>query len=153
MAMSIAFAASNSYLRQAEFTLTQGEPIEFADATYRYDGLDIEDRAEKRVTAAIIVVNGVELRPAISQFFSGQAIGTPDTLGGFTRDTQIALITLPEGDEQVVIRVTTQPLIAWLWIGGILIAVGTVFSAFPHRMHRRPTDPVSAAPTEAAVSA
>jgi hypothetical protein len=33
-----------------------------------------------------------------------------------------------------------------LWIGGILIAVGTAFSAFPHRLHRRPVEPVSAVP-------
>ena len=39
-----------------------------------------------------------------------------------------------------------QPLIAWLWVGGILIAAGTAFSAFPHRLHRRPVEPVSATP-------
>ena len=145
--VAVAFAASNSYLRQSEFTIEQGETIEFADSTFRYDGIEIEDRSEKRVTAAIVTVDGKELRPAINQFVVGTTIGTPDTLGGFTRDVQIALIALPDDNgEAVVIRVTTQPLIAWLWIGGILVAVGTVFSAFPHRIHRRPIDPVSVAP-------
>ena len=87
------------------------------------------------------------LRPAINQFVVGTQIGTPDTAGGFTRDIQLALITLPqEPGDPVVIRVTVQPLIAWLWIGGILIVVGTAFSAFPHRIHRRPIEPVSATP-------
>jgi cytochrome c-type biogenesis protein CcmF len=145
--VAVAFAASNSYLRQSEFTIEQGETIEFADSTFRYDGIEIEDRSEKRVTAALVTVDGQVLRPAINQFVIGTTIGTPDTLGGFTRDIQIALIALPDDNgDAVVIRVTTQPLIAWLWIGGILIAVGTVFSAFPHRIHRRPIDPVSAAP-------
>ena len=145
--VAVAFAASNSYLRQSEFTIEQGETIEFADSTFRYDGIEIEDRSEKRVTAALVTVDGKVLRPAINQFVVGTTIGTPDTLGGFTRDIQIALIALPdENGDAVVIRVTTQPLIAWLWIGGILIAVGTVFSAFPHRIHRRPIDPVSVAP-------
>ncbi len=145
--VAVAFAASNSYLRQSEFTIEQGETIEFADSTFRYDGIEIEDRSEKRVTAALVTVDGQVLRPAINQFAIGTTIGTPDTLGGFTRDIQIALIALPDDNgDAVVIRVTTQPLIAWLWIGGILIAVGTVFSAFPHRIHRRPIDPVSVAP-------
>ena len=145
--VAVAFAASNSYLRQSEFTIEQGETIEFADSTFRYDGIEIEDRSEKRVPAALVTVDGQVLRPAINQFVIGTTIGTPDTLGGFTRDIQIALIALPDDNgDAVVIRVTTQPLIAWLWIGGILIAVGTVFSAFPHRIHRRPIDPVSAAP-------
>ena len=144
--VAIAFAASNSYLRQTEVTLAQGESIVFADSTYEYRGLDIESLPEKRVTAAVIFVDGEELRPAISQFVSGQSIGTPDTRGGFTRDSQVALITLPQAESQVVVRITTQPLIAWLWIGGILIAGGTVFSAFPHKLARNPIDPVSADP-------
>ena len=150
--VAIAFAASNSYLRQTEVTLAQGESIVFADSTYEYRGLDIEQLPEKRVTAAVIFVDGEELRPAISQFVSGQSIGTPDTRGGFTRDSQIALITLPQAESQVVVRITTQPLIAWLWIGGVLIAVGTVFSAFPHKLARNPIDPVSADPAAVASS-
>lgn len=145
--VAVAFAASNSYLRQSEFTIEQGEAVEFADATFRFDGLEVDQRAEKRVTSALIDVDGQVLRPAINQFVVGTQIGTPDTAGGFTRDIQLALITLPqEPGDPVVIRVTVQPLIAWLWIGGILIVVGTAFSAFPHRIHRRPIEPVSAAP-------
>ena len=37
-----------------------------------------------------------------------------------------------------------KPLILWLWIGGGLMAVGTLLAAFPGRRRRRPTDPVSA---------
>ena len=36
-----------------------------------------------------------------------------------------------------------MPLVVWLWIGGGLMAVGTVLAAWPGR-RRRPTDPVSA---------
>ncbi|HEU4841647.1 MAG TPA: hypothetical protein VFT09_09400, partial [Ilumatobacteraceae bacterium] len=42
------------------------------------------------------------------------------------------------------IRVFVKPLILWLWIGGGLMAVGTLLAAFPGRRRRRPTDPVSA---------
>lgn len=144
--LAIGLAASNSYLRQTEVTLDRGDQVEILDMSFNYQGIEVEELSEKRVTSATIVVEGETLRPAINQFFSGQTLGTPDTLGSFTRDTQIALIALPGNNSQVVIRVTTQPLIAWLWIGGVLMAIGTVFSAFPHRIHRRPTDPVSADP-------
>ena len=33
-------------------------------------------------------------------------------------------------------------MVMWLWIGGVLIVVGSVLSAVPGR-RRRPTDPVS----------
>jgi cytochrome c-type biogenesis protein CcmF len=37
----------------------------------------------------------------------------------------------------------------WLWIGGALMAVGTVLAAWPGR-RRRPTEPVSASPVREA---
>jgi cytochrome c-type biogenesis protein CcmF len=147
--VAVAFAASNSYLRQAEFTLAPGESVEFADMTLSFDGIEVENRPEKRITSARMTLEGEELRPAINQFFSGQTIGTPDTAGGFVRDTQVALTVIPDSAAgSVVVRVTTQPLISWLWIGGLLMAGGTVLSAFPHKLSRRPTDPVSAPTTE-----
>lgn len=145
--VAVAFAASNSYVRQSEFTIEPGESVVFADRTFGFEGVEVEQRPEKRITSAIINVDGEELRPAINLFVSGMPIGSPDTAGGFTRDIQVALITLPdEQNDAVVIRVTSQPLVAWLWIGGIMVAVGSALSAFPYRIHRRPTDPVSSVP-------
>jgi hypothetical protein len=42
----------------------------------------------------------------------------------------------------VVVGVVVQPLVAWMWVGGALLVVGTILSAVPGR-RRRPTDPVS----------
>lgn len=145
--VAVAFAASNSYLRQSEFTIDPGETIVFADQEINYLGTITEELPEKQVVSARILLDGQELRPAVNRFTIGTVIGTPDTAGSFTSDTQIALIALPDNDDEaVVIRVTIQPLIAWLWIGGVLIFVGTAFSAFPHKLHRRPVEPVSSIP-------
>src|SRR3546814_15266864 len=46
------------------------------------------------------------------------------------------------GDD-VTLRVIIQPMAVWLWIGGGVIAFGTLLAAWPGR-RRRPTDPVSA---------
>ena len=43
----------------------------------------------------------------------------------------------------VTIGVTVQPLVVWLWLGGAILAIGSVLAAVPGR-RRRPTDPVSA---------
>jgi hypothetical protein len=39
--------------------------------------------------------------------------------------------------------VIIQPMVLWLWVGGGIMAFGTVLAAWPGR-RRRPTDPVSA---------
>ena len=36
-------------------------------------------------------------------------------------------------------------MILWLWIGGAVMAIGTMLAAFPGARRRRPTDPVSRA--------
>ena len=41
------------------------------------------------------------------------------------------------------LRVIIQPLVLWLWIGGGLIALGSILAAFPGR-RRRGTEPTSA---------
>jgi cytochrome c-type biogenesis protein CcmF len=45
--------------------------------------------------------------------------------------------------DAILLRVVVQPLIVWLWIGGGVIALGTILAAWPGR-RRKPTDPVSA---------
>jgi len=45
--------------------------------------------------------------------------------------------------DAVLLRVIVQPMIVWLWIGGGVMAFGTILAAWPGR-RRRPTDPVSA---------
>jgi cytochrome c-type biogenesis protein CcmF len=48
------------------------------------------------------------------------------------------------GSDEAVLEVFRKPLILWLWIGGLMMAVGTVLSAFPGRRRRNPLDAVSA---------
>ena len=69
----------------------------------------------------------------------------------FAAATVIALINLTlEGrnseslDTEATIRVFVKPLVVWLWIGGGIMAIGTLLAAFPGSRRRRPTDPVSA---------
>ena len=73
-------------------------------------------------------------------------IGTPSVRTGFDKDVYLTIDgTNPPsvGDSTVVLRVFVKPMILWLWIGGALMALGTVMSAIPSRLHRRPTDPTS----------
>ena len=40
--------------------------------------------------------------------------------------------------------VIVQPMILWLWVGGIVMVLGTLLALFPGRRRRNPLDPVSA---------
>ena len=144
--IAVAIAASGSYVRQAEFTLAPGETATFAGHTLTYVGQTVDERPEKTVVSAQVLVDGTgPWGPAINQFrFGNQAIGTPSVRTTVTHDVALTLLALPdETDQTATIRVTIQPLIVWLWIGGGVMAVGTLLAVFPGK-RRNPIDPVSA---------
>ena len=70
--------------------------------------------------------------------------GTPSVKSGLVNDLYLTLEgTVRPDDTQARIKIFVKPLIMWLWIGGALMAIGTVLAAFPGK-RRRPTAPVSA---------
>ena len=76
----------------------------------------------------------------------GQAIGTPSVRTGLTHDIYLTIAGTGSpvpGDDEVRLEVFLKPLIIWMWIGGALMAIGTVLSAFPGR-RRNPLDATSA---------
>ncbi|MEL7209167.1 MAG: cytochrome c-type biogenesis CcmF C-terminal domain-containing protein, partial [Actinomycetota bacterium] len=143
--IAVAFAASSSYVSQGEFRLAPGDTASVSGHTVRYIGIETEELDEKTVTKALVEVDddGV-FAPSLSQFrFGGQTIGTPSVRVSPIEDVYLALQALPsEGDDEVLLRVIVQPMVMWLWIGGGIMALGTLLAAFPGG-RRRPTDPVS----------
>ncbi len=144
--IAVAVAASGSFVRQAEFTLAPGESAEFAGHTLTYEGQQVKQEDAKIVNQALIRIDGTgPWGPSLNQFTNGsQTIGTPSVRSTLRDDVALSLIKVPEGDNNTItLRVTIQPLVIWLWIGGAVMALGTLLAVFPGR-RRNPIDPVSA---------
>ncbi|MTA89151.1 MAG: heme lyase CcmF/NrfE family subunit, partial [Actinobacteria bacterium] len=144
--IAVAFAASSSYVRQAEFTLTQGQSAQFAGHELVYVGQNIKQESAKIVDQVLITIDGTgPWAPSLNKFANGnQTIGTPSVRTTFTDDVALSVIDIKDGENgSVTIRVTVQPLIMWLWIGGGVMALGTLLAVFPGR-RRNPLDAVSA---------
>ncbi len=144
--IAVAVAASGSFVRQAEFTLEPGQSAEFAGHTLTYERQQVRQEDAKIVNQALIRIDGTgPWGPSLNQFTNGsQTIGTPSVRSTFRDDVALSLIKVPEGDvTSITLRVTIQPLVIWLWIGGAVMALGTLLAVFPGR-RRNPIDPVSA---------
>jgi hypothetical protein len=110
-------------------------------------------------TEAVIRVDGGGLfYPAVSKYGGPQseAVGTPaidsgllgdvyltfDAIGGTGPTTgATAFPNLPSGS--IAIGVVIEPLLAWMWAGGLVIGLGGLMALLPGS-RRRSTDPVSA---------
>jgi cytochrome c-type biogenesis protein CcmF len=145
--IAVALAASNAYTRSQELRLTEGKPASFAGHTFELVGFREEkDDRSSAVKALVSVDGGKAYAPAITKFLNmGMNVGTPSVKTTWRYDIYLTLEPpVRQASGEARIKVFVKPLIMWLWIGGGLMAVGTVLSAFPGRRRRRPTDPTSA---------
>ncbi len=144
--IAVALAASNSYTRSQELTLNLGSPAQYGGHSFEFVRF-VEEKDDRRISvkAEILVDGSGTYAPAIQKFTNiGQNIGTPSVKSMFTKDIYLTLQPpVKVSTDQVKIKVFIKPLMMWMWIGGGLMAVGTLLSAFPGS-RRRPTDPVSA---------
>jgi cytochrome c-type biogenesis protein CcmF len=144
--IAVAFAASQAYGSHRQFRLEPGQTAHLAGHSVTYLGTGTVRLENKTTTSARVRVDGGKVyRPALHQFpFATQAIGSPSVRVGALGDVYLTLVSAPEpGQTAAVIGVNIQPLVAWLWVGGGIIALGTALAAWPGR-RRRPTEPASA---------
>jgi cytochrome c-type biogenesis protein CcmF len=143
--IAVALAASNGYTRVGEFTLRQGEEVEFAGHTFELREVTaFTTSRSKGVKAQVSIDGGQAYAPAITRYTNmGTDIGTPSVKTGLTKDIYLTLEqSTAAGATEAQVKVFIKPLILWMWIGGLLMAVGTVLAAFPGN-RRKPTAPVS----------
>ena len=145
--VAVALAASNSYTHSQELNLKKGVVASYGGHTFELVGFkEVIDDRRTSISAQIRVDGKKTYGPAITKFKAmGTNIGTPSVRTGFNKDIYITLEPPVKMTSNAArIKIFIKPMIMWLWIGGILMGIGTVLSAFPGQRRRRPTDPTSA---------
>ncbi|MGB0208500.1 MAG: heme lyase CcmF/NrfE family subunit [Ilumatobacteraceae bacterium] len=146
--IAVALAASNTHTHSATVELERGREVAWGGHTFELVDVvrEVDERTDVARADVLLDRSGV-YGPAVTTYLQmGMTIGTPSVRTGFDKDVYLTIDgTNPPsvGDSTVVLRVFVKPMILWLWIGGALMALGTVMSAIPSRLHRRPTDPTS----------
>lgn len=147
--IAVALAASNSYTHSATLVLEQGEEVSWAGHTFEL--VEVVDELDERVDVAranVLVDRTKIYGPAVTTYLlQGMVVPTPSVRTGFAKDVYLTIdgnSPPPAGSTEVTLRVFVKPLILWMWVGGAIMAIGTVLSAVPSARHRRPTDATSA---------
>jgi cytochrome c-type biogenesis protein CcmF len=152
--IAIGLTAATAYAHRTQLELRPGQSATFDGQRLTYLGMrQVQTPARSATELDVAVAGHGVLKPAVSSFGNDQdPVGTPALSSTPFRDVYLTVDALPtakNGDlvanGPVTIGVTIQPLVAWLWVGGFMLVVGSVLALLPGR-RRRPTDPTSFQP-------
>lgn len=138
--IAFGFIASSAYGSEGEFSLAPGESGTVAGHEVTYLGLTDGMENGNRVVRVRVDVEGRGVfEPAVTRFAEfGQPISTPSVATSLVDDVYLSLATIPdEGSSEVALRVLIKPLVAWMWIGGAVLAVGVAAALVPTRIGAR----------------
>jgi cytochrome c-type biogenesis protein CcmF len=145
--IAVAFSASQAYGHRAEFQMKPGQEVAFAGHHFLLRDLrTVNHPSHVSLVADVQVDGGRTFAPAISNYTqqAGSGIGTPSVDSSLYQDVYLSIAAAPSNPgDPAVISVIVQPLIVWLWIGGLLVALGTLLAILPGR-RRDPILPASA---------
>jgi cytochrome c-type biogenesis protein CcmF len=133
--MVIGIAGSSGFQSEREAVLRPGESFEFTPYVFRFDGLDRSDDAVRESTAAnvALVREGRELarlRPEIVLHKShNQRTSEVDIRMTLKEDVYVILAGF-EADGSASFQFQIKPLVAWVWLGGIVLFTGTLLVSF-----------------------
>ena len=142
---------SSVFSTQRVATLRAGDAVQVAHYRVRFDGLSETTRGGGLVvTARLRALAGArDLGPlrASRTFFLGSSDTTTDVaLRSTPLDDLYVVLTAWSRDGEATLRFLVNPLVMWLWAGGVVLTAGTVIAMLPAR--RRASLPVGV-PVEA----
>jgi len=146
--LALGIVTSTSYTTRAEVTLAHGQSTVVSGQYVSFAGFHEVKDALETSTELVVSVGGDQLRPAVTTYNgrNGQTVGTPAIDSNLLRDVYVTFDAvggngatsgaqvqngLPAGS--VVLGVTVEPLLAWLWIGGLVVGLGSALSFLRRR--------------------
>ncbi|MEP7022296.1 MAG: heme lyase CcmF/NrfE family subunit [Actinomycetota bacterium] len=136
--------ASSTLGQQAQVTLKAGQSTVFAGQVLRYQGLHTDQQPQRIVlTAAVSVTDPGSgkvsmLDPRMNLYPAAtEPIGTPSIHRGAVWDLYASVISLQDDGGAATFRFYRNPGVNWLWLGGLVMALGGAGAAWPGRRRRR----------------
>ena len=137
--IALGVAGSSGYRVDTQLKLTFGEPVSFQGYELTAMRLYTENLAHRSSQGAVIEVsqNGrrlEDLRPRINRFTNAeQTVTTPGVLYLPFEDVYLNLASIDESGDFIVVRAVRSPLITWIWLGGLVLVIGTAYALLPPR--------------------
>jgi len=135
--VAIGLAAATSYGHRTTFELRSGQTVLYEGHRIEYRGARTFAEPNRSGIVGTVLVDGVAFHPAISDYPGYEGIATPAVDSSIRDDVYLTLSNVSaNGRGPAAIGVVDQPLVLWLWAGGVLTALGALMAAVPGRRRR-----------------
>jgi len=137
--IAVAFAASHAYEHQAQLSLSPGQSATFLGHKLTYEGLRSQESAGRSSLEAVVKLDGTDYFPAVESFpLSNEAVVSPAVRSTPAQDIYLTIASAPSrSGGPVAIGVIIEPLVLWLWTGGLVLVAGALLSFLPARHRSR----------------
>lgn len=145
--MALGIIGIEMFQTETQANLRQGESITLNDYAVTFDSLaEFDTNDGRNVARAVVQVekNGRfvgELYPRRDYFFeSQQPMTIPGVRSTMEDDLYVILVDwMPISAQNATFKIYRNPLVNWLWLGGLIFFLGTLVAAWPEKE----TDPVT----------
>jgi cytochrome c-type biogenesis protein CcmF len=134
LTVTLGIGASSTFRTEREATLRKGESLEIGPFTVRLDDVYRRDEPQRMVLAAGVTVlrGGREvgrMEPRMNFYpTSDQPVPTPSVRSRPAGDLYINLQAFAQDGSTATLRVIQEPLVPWIWIGGMIVCLGAFVS-------------------------
>ncbi|MBI2305042.1 MAG: heme lyase CcmF/NrfE family subunit [Chloroflexi bacterium] len=134
--IAVGVLASSFYKVEKEVNLRPGETMNIKNYVLRFEGRQEYNTASKKVTAATLSVSNGEkpLGTIVSEKYTHRNHPNPVTEVGIRSTLWEDLYVILGGwgqDDSATFKVLVNPLVIWIWIGSVLMGLGTLVAAWP----------------------
>ena len=132
----IAIAVSSTRATSVERNLNQGETMTLGRYALTFEGVERSEEAHRTSVIARVGVkkDGVSLeplRPMMNQYPSQrESIGTPAVRTGLVEDLYLSAMNIDADARTVGLLVLINPLVSWLWIATVVMALGGLLAFY-----------------------
>ncbi|MGH7636639.1 MAG: heme lyase CcmF/NrfE family subunit [Gemmatimonadaceae bacterium] len=135
--VALGVAASSEFRSEREATLRRGETLTVAGQTVRLTNVWGKQEAQRFVVGASLDVIGRDsavigmLQPRMNFYpVSEQPVPTPDVRSRLSGDLYANLQAFDPRGTTATVKLIAEPLVPWIWFGGLVTVIGAVIGMF-----------------------
>ncbi len=149
--MAFGMVGAVAFQHNLKISIPLNESVQLGGYTFTYTGLDQRKASNHdEVTATVVVTQGNRdvstLKPSMNFYYSRSAkdMGPTTEVGLHTsviEDVYVVLNGYENGGALAAFEIFVNPLMLWMWIGGLVMVFGSLFAMWPmkERVPRRVT--------------